>query len=146
MHKSIELLEKYCERIEKELHDLYKKVEKSETMPPTDLDIMDKLLHSMKSVKTVLAMLEYQDDDEDDGYSGRYYSEPTYARRYSGRGYSGRDNYGGGDYSGRRMNRGYSRDSEKSDMIRKLEDMMNRVRTEDEAIAIQDTLNMLNKY
>lgn len=139
MNKAKELLEKYCERIEKELGDLYKNIEKSDTMPPATLEVMDKLLHSMKSVKTTLAMLEY--GNEDDGYSGKYYSAPIYERRYSQNGYSGRD-----DYSGRRMmNKGYSRDSEKHDMIRKLEDMMARVRSDEEAMAIQDTLDVLNR-
>lgn len=135
--KAIDLLEKYCERIEKELEDQYKKIEKLNPLPPTELDITDKLLHSMKSVKTVLAMLEY-DEDDDDGYSG---SAPTYARRYvrSDRGYSGRDD----SYSSRRG--GYSRDSERHDMVRKLEDMMNRVRTDEEARAINDALDVLER-
>ena len=136
MNKAKELLEKYCERIEKELGDLYKNIEKSDTMPPATLEVMDKLLHSMKSVKTTLAMIEY--DRDDDGYSGKYYS---YDRHYPQNGYSGRSD----DYSGRRMSRGYSRDSEKHDMIRKLEDMMARVRTDEEAMAIQDTLDVLNR-
>ena len=137
--KLIELLEKYCERIEKELEDQYKKIEKLNPLPPAELEITDKLLHAMKSVKTVLAMLEY-DEDDDGGYSGKYYSAPTYTRRYD-RGYSGRD-----DYSGRRsMRGGYSRDSEKEDMVRRLESMMSRVRSDEEAQAINDALDVLER-
>ena len=134
MHQTRELLEKYCDRITKELQDLHKKIDKSETLAPADLESMNKLLHSMKSVKTILVMPEY-DTDEDDGYSGRYMPN-TNTRRYSG------NRYNNDGYSGKRS---YSRDSEKSDMIRKLENMMDRVRTEDEALAIQDTLNVLNR-
>ena len=136
MHKTIEVLEKYCERITKELRDHLAKIEKSDTLTPADLDILDKLLHAMKSDKTVIAMLEHEerDDDEDDGYSGRYYNGQVYAKR---------NNSGG--YSGRRMSRGYSRDSEMSDIARKLEDMMSRVRTEDEALAIRDALEVVNR-
>lgn len=136
MHKIIDLLENYCERIEKELGELYtKKIEKSEVLSPADVDVTDKLLHSMKSIKTVLAMLEY-DDESDNGYSGKNYSAPTYMRR----------RYNNGGYSGNTGNsRGYSRDSEKQDMIRKLENMMSRVRSDDEAMAIQDALDVVNR-
>ena len=135
--KAIEILEKYCERIEKELDDEYKKIEKLNPLPPGELEIVDKLLHSMKSVKTVLAMLEYSDDE--DGYSGKYYSTPSYTKRYM----NDDRRYSGDDYSGRR--RGYSRDSEKSDMIHKLEDMMDRARTDNEAMAIRDALDIVNR-
>ena len=133
--KLIELLEKYCERIEKELEDEYKKIEKLNPLPIAELDVIDKLLHSLKSVKTVLAKLEY-DDDEDDRYSGKYPKRFT----NDSHGYSGRD-----DYGTRRLSRSYSRDSEKNDMVRKLEDMMNRVRSDEEAMAIQDTLAIVNR-
>ena len=135
--KAIETLEKYCERIEKELDDEYKKIEKLNPLPPAELEIVDKLLHSIKSVKTVLAMLEYSDDE--DGYSGKYYSAPSYTKRYI----SDDRRYSGDDYSGRR--RGYSRDSEKSDMIRRLEGMMSRVRSDEEAQAINDALDVLER-
>ena len=140
--KLIDILEKYCERIEKELEDQYKKIEKLNPLPPGELDISDKLLHALKSVKTVLAMLEYDEDEDDGGYSGKYYSGPYYARRNMTRGgYSGR-NDGGRDYSGRR---GYSRDSEKDDMVRRLESMMSRVRSDEEAQAINDALDVLER-
>ena len=137
MHKLEEMLEGYCDRIEKELGDLYSKISKNETvLPPQDLDTMDKLLHSLKSVKTVMAMIErdggYPSDNK--GYSGRYY-EPRYTTpRYSGE-----------DYSGRRMGRGYSRDSRDNDSVRILEGMMSRARTEGEAMAIQEAINAVNR-
>ena len=138
MHKLEELLEGYCERIEKELGDLHSKISKNETvLPPQDLDTMDKLLHSLKSVKTVMAMIEHEGDyypSDNKGYSGRYY-EPRYTTpRYSGE-----------DYSGRRMGRGYSRDSRDNDSVRILEGMMSRARTEGEAMAIQEAINAVNR-
>lgn len=142
MHKLEELLEGYCDRIEKELGDLHSKISKNETvLPPQDLDTMDKLLHSLKSVKTVMAMLEQYDNES--GYSGNY----------GGRGYSGRyyepryttPRYSGEDYSGRRMSRGYSRDSRDNDSVRILEGMMSRARTEGEAMAIQEAINAVNR-
>lgn len=134
MHKTSELLEKYCERIEKELQDLYAKISKTDTLSTVDLDTMDKLLHSLKSNKTIAAMVEYDERDSDGGYSGagnKYYNE---TRRYAGN----------NDYSGRRTS-GYSRDSEREEMVRKLENMMTRVRNDDEALAIRDAIDTVNR-
>ena len=61
MHKLNEILENYCEKIEKELGDLYVKINKTDTLSTQDLDAMDKLLHALKSTKTVWAMIEYGD-------------------------------------------------------------------------------------
>ena len=115
MHRLEELLEGYCERTEKELRDLYSKISKNETMlPPQDLDSMDKLLHSLKSIKTVMAMLDYS--DEDGGYASKY------------KGYT------------KRSTPHYS---ESRDSIRVLESLMSRARTDSEAMAIQDAINRL---
>ena len=139
MHKLDDILDKYCERITKELGDLYTKISKSETLSAQDLDAMDKLLHAIKSNKTVIAMIEY-DDEQDE--------EPS--REYSVNGYSGKRYYNNG-YSGRRNvpisgnGRMYSRDSEHDDIVRKLESMIRNVRTEDEAMAIRDAIDTVNR-
>lgn len=57
----------------------------------SDLDIIDKLTHAMKSIVTTCAMLEA----EDGGYSGNY---PMYGRSYRD---GGRDGYSGRRYYGR---------------------------------------------
>lgn len=135
MHKIDEILENYCERIEKELDDLYTKISKSDTLSAQDLDAMNKLLHALKSNKTVWAMVEYEDKDED--YSGNGYSGVRYpAKRYYA------DNRGG--RSGGMRN--YSRDTERDDMVRKLEDMMRNARTDNEAIALQRVIDTVNNY
>ena len=131
MHKIEEILENYCERIEKELRDLYTKISKSDTLSAQDLDTMDKLLHALKSNKTVYAMVEYDERDDDssrrsdDGYSGMKYSYRNVPSPV-----------------GRRS---YSRDSERDEIVRKLEDMMRRVRNEDEAMAIRDAIDTVNR-
>ena len=119
MHKIEDVLDNYCERLTKELGDLYVKISKSDTLSTQDLDAMDKLLHALKSNKTIAAMVEYDDKEEEPskGYSGKKY------------------------YSGRR----YSRDSERDDIVRKLEDMMRSVRNEDEAMAIRDAIDTVNR-
>ena len=87
-----------------------------------DIEMIDKLTHSAKSLITACAMLE-----ADDGYSGDYapmgpyYSRDEYARR-SRNGYSG--NYGG--YSRNKMSRdgrtGYSRGMDWNDQLRMMMD------------------------
>lgn len=91
-----------------------------------DTDFLDKLTHSLKSVKTTIAMIEAEDDDGD--YSERYSRDGSYRRGYS------RDSYGyarGGrgrnarrDSMGRYSNRdGYSRDGgDLADELRELMD------------------------
>ena len=91
-----------------------------------DVDIVDKLSHSIKSLVTTCAMLEAEDDD---GYSGRYM--PTWNpgvtyRRDGGNSYDNRDGYSGnrGGYSRNRYSRenrnGYSRTGEMSDQLRQM--------------------------
>ena len=92
-----------------------------------DIDTIDKLSHSIKSLVTTCAMLESEDDDE--GYSGRYapsYNPGiTYARE-------GRDNYsrnGSGNHGGYSRNRysrenrnGYSRTGDMTEQLRQMMD------------------------
>ena len=68
-----------------------------------DIEMIDKLTHSRKSLVTTCAMLEAED-----GYSGEYARDDGYSRRYSreGRNSYGRENrnsYGGsyGSYANR---------------------------------------------
>lgn len=83
-----------------------------------DLDVINKLTHSMKSLVTICAMLE----GEEDGYSG--YSGRGYAYRRGERreGYGNRDGYGGrnGMSTRERRDGGYSR----ADIRDHLNDMM----------------------
>lgn len=73
-----------------------------------DIDIIDKLAHSMKSLATTVAMLEAQ---EDDGYSGRYNG----GLYNDGRGR--RNGYSGTRY-GRETRTGYSRSGDMMEHLR----------------------------
>lgn len=129
MDRLEDLLHNYCDMIEDELADLLPKMSKSNPIAPSDIEIMDMLLHSLKSLKTIVSMLEYND-----GYSGSYYPHPRYESRYSGR------------YSGKRDSMGrYTRDSEKTELMNRLEGMMNNVRTEDEAVAIRNAMEAVDR-
>ena len=115
-------LEEICERLSKELKKANEKLNGRE-MTAADTAYMDQLLHSLKSVKTVMAMMDAETEDEGRSYEGRSY------RGSSGRSGRRRDAMGrySGDYNGMRyMNnysgrRGYSRDDE---MISNLREMM----------------------
>lgn len=93
-----------------------------------DMEYIQRLTHSLKNIKTVMAMEEAQDEDGE--YSERYSRDGSYRRGYS-RGDSYRDSYeyargrnakrdSMGRYSSRRD--GYSRDG--GDMIDELRDLM----------------------
>lgn len=91
-----------------------------------DVEIIDKLTHSLKSLVTTCAMLEAE---EDGGYSGRYapaYNPGiTYAREGHD-GYSRNDSGNNGSYSHRgysRENRnGYSRTGSMTEQLRQMMD------------------------
>lgn len=78
-----------------------------------DLDVIDKLAHSMKSLVTVCAMLEAE---EDGGYSGDMM--PTYNGNYSGRGR--RNGYGGERRNGYSGRMGYSRTGDMREQLRQM--------------------------
>lgn len=134
MEAYYELKEMLC----KELDDIVKKGELS----AGDLDVVDKLTHSIKSLVTIMAMNE-----------GGYSNEGSY--EYSGYGRSGarrRDSMGryadggssyrsyrDGGYSGRR----YSRDEGKSQMIEQLESMMEEASSQEEREVMKQALSKL---
>ena len=120
-------LEELCEKITEEISEANKKLEKTGgKMTAGDLEYIDKLTHALKSIKTTLAMAEY-DDEYSNEYSG--------ARNGRGRGSNARRDsmgrysreirggssyaYEGGNYSGR----GYSRDDARSEMMEQLRDI-----------------------
>ena len=94
-----------------------------------DVEIIDKLTHSLKSLVTTCAMLEAEEDDG--GYSGRYAPmwNPGIAYGMDHRNsYENRDGYSGnrGGYSRNRYSRetrnGYSRAGDMADQLRQMMD------------------------
>ena len=97
-----------------------------------DLEAVDKLTHSIKSLVTIIAM-------EDGGYSNDGYDHGSsygYDRGYSGRRYANRDSMG--RYTSRR----YSRDEAKDEVIRHMEKLMNDMNGKDREV-VQDAVNQL---
>ena len=96
MEKKLETLYELCEIVSKKLEECRDNLQGSDTMTVTDIEIVDKLTHTLKSIKACIAMLE--DEEDDGGMSERSY-------RYGANGRSHRRSYDGsyeGGMSGRR--------------------------------------------
>lgn len=100
---------KHMEELKEMLCTELDKIAKKGTMSAGDLDMVEKLSHSIKSLATIEAMEGYS---EDDGYSMRMRGNSMRGNSYA------RNN---GRYS-RNNSYGYSRDAE--DMVEQLEDML----------------------
>lgn len=116
-----------CETITREIADANEKIRSAGgKISASDMDYIDKLTHSLKSIKGVEAMAEAESDGE---YSGRAY--PIMGGSYRGGSYARGGGYRGGSYArGRggnvrrdsmgRYSSGYSRDGGMVDELREL--------------------------
>lgn len=166
MHEVIKTLEEACEWAHEELKELMKKLKNANTVNPSDVQMFDYLTHSIKSVKSTIAMIEGKEKEEMRGYSGNnmsmnsgysgtsWYVEPMMGPNmysgYSGAGNQG-GNQGGGNYSGNYPmtnysgRRGYSGDGEKQDATRVLEGMMRTASNDQQAMAIREAIEAVNR-
>lgn len=99
-NKSIKMYEELCEMLEDELSAIVKKKEVTQE----NLDWIDKLTHSIKSVKTTVAMLKAEEGDYGNSYDSSYgmsrnNSYGNYSRDYNRDSYDGMSNRGSYDYS-----------------------------------------------
>lgn len=120
MDKKIETLHKLCEALMEELDEYARKIEKADGMNAGDLEAVDKLSHAVKSIKTTIAMMEAEEDEEG-GYSGRYmpYYGGMGGRTYAdGRMDGGRSYADGGMSYARGDNRGRGRNAKRDSMGR----------------------------
>ena len=143
MHKE---LERTCERAEKELCDLNNRLEQNKSIiSPADVDMMDKLTHTIKSIKKVFELMDKDSEIQNGGYSGHYMAQPVWDRRYSGNSYHGQYTIATGDgYSGRHsMRHSYSRNTERDDLMMKLENALSTARTKEDAEAIRKAMDVL---
>ena len=108
MH-NIEDLHELCETISREIREANEKIRSAGgKMTSGDLEYIDRLTHTLKSLKTTIAMMEAEDVD-----SGRYMPGNSY--NYGGSYRRGRDSMG--RYTSRR---GYSYDDGMMDELRTL--------------------------
>ena len=98
-------LHELCDTISKEIAEANEKIRNAGgKLSAGDVETLDKLTHTLKSVKATIAMME-----DEDGYSNRSYNSGM----YRGRSYRGRQRDSMGRYSGR----GYSRDGDLVDQL-----------------------------
>lgn len=98
MHELDNLYE-ICETLDRELTEANEKIRQAGgKLSAGDLEVIDKITHSIKSVKTTISMLEEGYPRE---YSRDYGGGSSMARGRSGRSYDGRS-YDGGGMSGAR--------------------------------------------
>ena len=82
----IEELYDLCETLEKDLAKTNEKLRKSGgELSGADLEYVDKLTHSLKSIKTTIAMIEAEEDGYSErgrrSYRGDSYNRGSYARK-----------------------------------------------------------------
>lgn len=132
----------YMYDLKKMLCKELEEVSRQKELSAGDLEVVDKLTHSIKSLVTIMAM-EEGGYSYNGGYSGarRRDSMGRYTdsgRYYDDGGYSGR-RYSDGGYSGRM----YSRDEGKTYMIHQFEKLMNDASSQEEQEVLQSAINRL---
>lgn len=135
---TLKQLHEMCETITKAITQANEKIRTAGgKVSSADMDYIDKLTHSLKSVKTTIAMMEAEDMDNGE-YSERYYRDGGSYRRGSYRnmrdGYRGSydsNSYDDGSYArgrGRYAQRDsmgrYSSDGYSNGMVDELRDLM----------------------
>lgn len=125
MHE-LDTLYDICETLNKELEEANEKIRKAGgKLSAGDLEVIDKLTHAIKSVKTTIAMIEAEGDYSRD-YDGM--GDSMNRRSMDSRTMRGRSNARGRTGNVRRDNMGrYSRAEAEDAMMDALEDYMETV-------------------
>ena len=110
MEEKMKTLYELCETLSRALKEANEKIRNAGgKLGAGDLDYLDKLTHSMKSIKTTIAMME-SEGEEEEGYSGRSY-RPMGGGSYAYANASNRSYQGGNSNARRRDSMGrYARD------------------------------------
>ena len=132
MHE-VDTLYDICDMLNRELDEYSEKVRKAGgKLSAGDLEVIDKLTHAIKSVKTTIAMIEHEDDYSNDGRSYEYNRGGNRSNARGGRSYDG-DMRGMSNARGRMGNvrrddmGRFSRDEAEDDLMGKLHEYMNMV-------------------
>ena len=129
MHE-VDTLYDICDMLNRELDEYSEKVRKAGgKLSAGDLEVIDKLTHAIKSVKTTIAMIEHEDDYSNDGRGYEYNRGGNRSNARGGRSYDGdmrgMSNARGRTGNVRRDDMGrYSRDEAEDDLMNKLQEYM----------------------
>ena len=63
MDKDLDMLYALCEIISRKLEECKTNLEGSDTMTVSDIEIVDKLTHAYKCIKTSIAMIEAEEEE-----------------------------------------------------------------------------------
>lgn len=132
MDKKLDTLYDLCEVVSKALETANNKISRDgDHLDPGDVEYLDKLTHTMKSIKETISMLE--NEMMDDSSSGYY--------RYNDRRSTAR-----GGRSGMRMGRytrdmGYSRGDSREDFMDEIEELMDKAPDEHTRKKFEKLLN-----
>lgn len=148
--KHMEDLYELCDIISDEVAEATAKVSAAGGMTAGDLEYIDKLTHTLKSLKTTIAMMEAEDDggwSYDDGMNGGSYARNGRSMPRGGISYARGDNRGRGSRAqrtanGRYSSRGYSRAEDVKEMLR---NAMNEAETDREREAIRKALDEMER-
>ena len=129
------------EAIAREIGEANRRIRQSDDkISMDDLEVIDKLTHSLKSLTTVCAMLEA----EEEGYSGEYMQGQSYRGGYSGR--ENRENrarYNRNSYAREGRNSyGYSRGG---DIHERLHQLMNEAPDENTRMEIRKLIDRMER-
>lgn len=119
MDEKIRMMHELCNTLTDELEELNEKIRKAGGMSAGDLETVDKLAHSIKSLKTTIAMME-----ADGGYSGGYMPHMGTYTDNRGMSYRGRSYATKRDSMGRYSRRGYSYADGMDELIDEMEQML----------------------
>lgn len=129
MSEKIKALYELCETVSREIEEANDKIRQAGgKLSAGDIDYVDKLTHTLKSIKATIAMMEDESEEYSSrggSYEGGLYNRGSYARGgQGGSSYArGRGRYAKRDSMGRYSSeRGYSRDG--AEMVDELRELM----------------------
>lgn len=122
----IEDLEDLCEKVTEEISDINEKIDQNGgKMSSGDLEVIDKLTHALKSIKTTIAMAEYDDDySRAEGGNAGGGNMGGSSNRDGRSGARGRGRNARRDSMGRYSSRGYSREEAMEGIADEIRDAM----------------------
>lgn len=137
-------LHELCEKLTMKLNEVNGRLKQAGSeINSDDLSIIDKLTHSIKSIKTVIAMEEYPEGSsgEYSGEGGWNYNRPYYTSgNYYGNSGARRMRDSMGRYTSRD---GYSRDASRQKMVDKLSTLLDNTMSDSERQAISECIEKI---
>ena len=143
-------LHEMCETLNRALKEANEKLRNAGgKVSSTDMEYINRLTHSLKSIKATIKMIEEMDDASYDGgsYQRGYFRDGSYRGSYDGSYARGRGRYANRDSMGRYSSMRYSREgySNAGDMIDELRELMQDAPDEQTRQEIQRLVQKMEK-